>query len=193
MIERMEIIPDRCRACRRCEMACIAAHHDISIKEAMKRRDEFVPRVQVIKAEGLKTSVRCHQCNPAPCCGVCPAGALTQDDEGRINMNEELCIACEMCVKACPYGTISMDTSHTGDSCLPACKAGGHQVAVRCDMCRQWRSRTGKQITACMEVCPFQALAMRMPDGTLLEMPKPEKKAVGKLAATLEPADQATA
>ncbi len=177
MIERMEIIPDRCRACRRCEMACIAAHHDISIKDAMKRRDEFVPRVQVIKAEGLKTSVRCRQCNPAPCCTVCPAGALVQDEEGRISMNEELCIACEMCVKACPYGTISMDTCHKGDNSV---SHDGRQVAVRCDMCRQWRKNTGKQITACMEVCPFQALAMRMPDGTLMEMPKPEKKPVEK-------------
>lgn len=179
MIERMEVIPDRCRACRRCEMACIAAHHDISIKEAMKRRDEFVPRVQVIKAEGLKTSVRCHQCNPAPCCSVCPVGALEQDEEGRINMREELCIACEMCVKACPYGTISLDASRQtpDDSSLPACQNSGHQVAVRCDMCRQWRAANGKTITACMEACPFQALAMRMPDGTLMEMPRPQPKA----------------
>lgn len=185
MTERMEVIPDRCRACRRCEVACIAAHHNMTMKEAMKHRDDFVPRVQVVKAEGLKTTVRCRQCNPAPCCAVCPTSALIQDEEGRINMNEELCIACEMCVKACPYGAISLDRQTClgqpePDAELPVCQAPKRQIAVRCDMCRHWRNENGKKITACMEACPVQALAMRMPDGSLVEMPKPERKKVEK-------------
>ena len=70
MIEHIQVIPDKCRACRRCEVACIAAHHGMTFKEAMKHRDVLVSRVQVVKAEGFKTTVRCHQCNPAPCCNL---------------------------------------------------------------------------------------------------------------------------
>lgn len=182
MVEHIRIKPDKCKACRRCEVACIAAHHNMSFKEAMKHRDTLVSRVQVVKAEGLKTSVRCHQCQPAPCAQICPTHALKQDADGRITMNEEQCIACEMCVAACPYGTISMDRMEFKESAegedLPACVARGREVAVRCDMCHAWRMENGKKITACMEACPVRALYMQMPDGSILEMPKPEKKAV---------------
>ncbi len=53
MIEHIQVVPDKCRACRRCEVACIAAHHGMSFKEAMKHRDVLVSRVQVVKAEAL--------------------------------------------------------------------------------------------------------------------------------------------
>ena len=67
MREKVIMRPDRCKACRRCEVACIAAHHGFDMKEAMKRRSEFGPRVRVIKGENYKTTVRCHECFPAPC------------------------------------------------------------------------------------------------------------------------------
>lgn len=183
MVEHIRIKPDVCIACRRCEVACIAAHHDMTMKEAMKHRDLFVPRVQVVKAEGLKTSVRCHQCDPAPCCNICPTKALQQGEDGRITMHEEQCVACEMCVAACPYGTISLDTlgknlAASDDESLPtAVGRPRREVAVRCDMCHSWRMVNGKKITACMEACPKQALYLVEADGNVVEMPKPEKKA----------------
>ena len=103
MTEHIQVVPDKCRACRRCEVACIAAHHGMSFKEAMKHRDELVSRVQVVKAEGFKTTVRCHQCDHAPCANVCPTGALQQDADGRIIMRVQYCVACKMCIAACPY------------------------------------------------------------------------------------------
>lgn len=184
MIEHIRVVPEKCRACRRCEVACIAAHHNMTFKDAMKHRDTYVPRVQVIKADGLKTTVRCHQCQPAPCCNVCPTAALRQDDEGRITFHEEHCIACEMCIRACPYGTISLDAPNHAceaiEGAVPEPLDSPHpcrEVAVRCDMCYEWRKENGKEVTACMEVCPVQALYMVKPDGSKVEMPKPEKKA----------------
>lgn len=183
MVEHIRIKPDVCIACRRCEVACIAAHHDMPFKEAMKHRDTFVPRVQVVKAEGLKTSVRCHQCDPAPCCNICPTGALQQEDDGRISMNEEQCVSCQMCVAVCPYGTISMDAfcRATGESDAAGEEAqarpvAGREIAVRCDMCHSWRLKNGKKITACMEACPKRALYMVEADGNIVEPPLPEKK-----------------
>lgn len=186
MVEHIRIKPDKCKACRRCEVACIAAHHDMSFKEAMKHRDVLVSRVQVVKAEGIKTSVRCHQCDPAPCCQICPTHALQQDEDGRIHMNEEQCVACKMCVHACPYGTISMDAmckpyinEESGESAevaLPSCAAPHREVAVRCDMCHAWRLENGKRITACMEACPVRALYMVEANGEIVEMSEPAKK-----------------
>ena len=182
MTEHIQVVPDKCRACRRCEVACIAAHHGMSFKEAMKHRDELVSRVQVVKADGFKTTVRCHQCPHAPCVNVCPTGALQQDEKGRIIMRVQYCVACKMCMAACPYGTITMETigmpSVDGEDGETIAQRARREVAVRCDMCRAWRMENGKRITACMEACPAHALSLVLADGTVVEVPKPEKKAV---------------
>lgn len=196
MTEHIQVVPDKCRACRRCEVACIAAHHGMSFKEAMKHRDELVSRVQVVKADGFKTTVRCHQCPHAPCVNVCPTGALQQDEKGRIIMRVQYCVACKMCIAACPYGTITMETigmpSVDGEDGETLAQRARREVAVRCDMCRAWRMDNGKRITACMEACPAHALSLVLADGTVVEMPKPEKKAV-EPAADAPKADAAPA
>lgn len=180
MTEHIQVVPDKCRACRRCEVACIAAHHGMSFKEAMKHRDELVSRVQVVKAEGFKTTVRCHQCDHAPCANVCPTGALQQDADGRIIMRVQYCVACKMCIAACPYGTITLDTigmpSVDGDDGETLAQRARREVAVRCDMCRAWRMENGKRITACMEACPAHALSLVLADGSVVQAPAPEKK-----------------
>ena len=199
MTEHIQVVPDKCRACRRCEVACIAAHHGMSFKEAMKHRDELVSRVQVVKADGFKTTVRCHQCPHAPCVNVCPTGALQQDEQGRIIMRVQYCVACKMCMAACPYGTITMETigmpSVDGEDGETLAQRARREVAVRCDMCRAWRMENGKRITACMEACPAHALSLVLADGTVVEMPKPEKKAVAPAdgEAAAKPAEAAKA
>ena len=192
MTEHIQVVPDKCRACRRCEVACIAAHHGMSFKEAMKHRDELVSRVQVVKAEGFKTTVRCHQCDHAPCANVCPTGALQQDADGRIIMRVQYCVACKMCIAACPYGTITLDTigmpSVDGDDGETLAQRARREVAVRCDMCRAWRMENGKRITACMEACPAHALSLVLADGSVVEAPAPEKPA----APVAEPGPRAS-
>lgn len=177
MTEHIKITPDKCRACRMCEAACIAAHYNMPIKEALKQKDTLASRVHVIKMDGLKTSVRCHQCEDAPCCNICPTGALTQHEDGRIKMEDSLCVACEMCIKACPYGAITMGTVAVVDQDQPD---RNKTVAVRCDMCQTWRMENGKKITACMEACPVRALYMVEADGSIVEPPAPVKKPVKK-------------
>ncbi|MDY0259535.1 MAG: 4Fe-4S dicluster domain-containing protein [Desulfovibrio sp.] len=193
MTEHIQVVPDKCRACRRCEVACIAAHHGMSFKEAMKHRDELVSRVQVVKADGFKTTVRCHQCPHAPCVNVCPTGALQQDEKGRIIMRVQYCVACKMCMAACPYGTITMETigmpSVDGEDGETLAQRARREVAVRCDMCRAWRMENGKRITACMEACPAHALSLVLADGTVVEVPKPEKKAVESASGSEAGAD----
>ncbi|MBD5553530.1 MAG: 4Fe-4S dicluster domain-containing protein [Desulfovibrio sp.] len=169
MNKRVITLPGKCRACHRCEVACIAAHNDISFKDAMKQRDKFPSAVTVIKTESIKTSVRCHQCEDAPCCAICPAGALQQRESGEIETHEELCIGCEMCVRACPYGAIKA----VARTVTQSEKMIDRKKPCRCDLCRE----QGKDITACMEACPVQALALEREDGSLLLVPAPERKA----------------
>lgn len=192
MTEHIQVVPDKCRACRRCEVACIAAHHGMSFKEAMKHRDELVSRVQVVKTDGFKTTVRCHQCDHAPCANVCPTGALQQDPDGRIIMRVQYCVACKMCIAACPYGTITLDTigmpTVDGEEGETLAQRARREVAVRCDMCRAWRMQNGKRITACMEACPAHALSLVLADGSVVEAPAPEKKPAAVEGATEKPA-----
>lgn len=184
MGEHIRIKPDNCKACKRCEIACIAAHNNLSFKEAMKVRDAYAPRVHVVKTETVKSTVRCHQCKSAPCAKICPVGALKQDEDGKITMNEEQCVSCRMCISACPYGAITMDvmsiTSENDNNDVPVCIYPKREVAVRCDMCSAWRIENGKKITACMEACPGRALYIVQEDGNIVEMPAPEKPAKAK-------------
>jgi len=183
----IEAIPNKCRACRRCEIACIAAHHGLSFKDAMKRRDELVSRVRVIKEEAFKTTVRCHQCNPAPCAAVCPMTALQQDTDGEIVMRVQFCAGCKMCIHVCPYGAIDMETlGMPGADEETMAQRARRDVAVRCDMCKGWRMSEGKKLTACVEACPARAISMVGSDGSVLMAPPPPPKAKGEKAEQAE-------
>ena len=39
----IESVPEKCKACRRCEIACIAAHHGLTFKEALKSATNSSP------------------------------------------------------------------------------------------------------------------------------------------------------
>ena len=111
----IESVPEKCKACRRCEIACIAAHHGLTFKEALKKRDELVARVHVVKSGSVKSPISCRQCENAPCARICPTGALQQDD-GIVTMNAQICSGCQLCIMACPYGAISLESiRHVGN------------------------------------------------------------------------------
>ena len=57
-------------------------------------------------------------------------------------------------------------------------------IQVVPDKCRAWREENGKKLTACMEACPVRALSMVEPDGTVVEVPQPEKKTVAEAKAS---------
>lgn len=155
----VESVPDKCRACRKCEVACIAAHHGMSFKEALKKRNELVSRVHVIKQGSLKVPVSCHQCANAPCVRVCPTGALRSDD-GLVHMQVQHCIGCKMCILACPYGAISLETMGLPEEGETMAQRTLRTVAVRCDLCVEWRKREGKSMPACVEACPAKARSL---------------------------------
>ncbi|MGJ3523831.1 4Fe-4S dicluster domain-containing protein [Nitratidesulfovibrio sp. D1] len=153
---------DKCKACKKCELACIASHNNMTIKEAVKKRNLFQPRVHVIKTDSVKMPVQCRQCADAPCARVCPTDALVQED-GVVVMRQQYCAACQLCVMACPYGAIELSfiglpEEGAADAAQPV--QPRREVAVRCDVCADWRAREGKEQGACVEACPVKALHM---------------------------------
>lgn len=116
-MERILVVDhEKCTGCRLCEMVCSVKHTGMS--------NPSRSRIHVIKwpMEGFELPMLCQQCEEAPCIAVCPKDALSRDPAlGRVTLNYDLCIGCKMCVIACPFGGMGIDTV-------------ARQV-IKCDLC----------------------------------------------------------
>jgi Fe-S-cluster-containing hydrogenase component 2 len=107
---------EKCTGCRLCEMVCSVTHTGVN--------NSTRSRIHVIKwpMEGFDLPMLCQQCEEAPCIAVCPKDALFMDPIlGRVMLNYDLCIGCKMCVTACPFGGMGIDTVV--------------QQVIKCDLC----------------------------------------------------------
>ena len=104
MAKMLMINADKCTGCHNCELACSMFH-----------QGDFSPgtsRVHVFtwEVEGFSVPMMCQHCRDAPCVSVCTPVALTRDpDTGWVNLDEDKCIGCKMCVQACPFGDAIWD------------------------------------------------------------------------------------
>lgn len=145
--------PELCIGCLQCELAC-AVEHSKSQDEALAFLEVPVPRKRVHVAPGpVPTTAfpnRCRHCDPAPCQRVCPAGAITRDEEHDVVVIDAArCIGCAMCAVVCPFDVITFHPLAEGPSPDTA-------VAVKCDGCLA-RVRRGEE-PACAESCKVGAL-----------------------------------
>ncbi len=143
--------PERCVGCLQCRLACAVEHSRTknlvtAIAEGVRPR----PRLRIYPGRlHLAFPNKCRHCDPAPCQGVCIAGAISRSPaRGTVDIDPDRCINCAMCAMACPFGVLTYAP-------LFACpeKRG---VALKCDQCPN-REVVGRT-PACVEACKVGAL-----------------------------------
>jgi tetrathionate reductase subunit B len=90
----MVIKTDLCIGCQTCSVAC-------------KMENLTLPgcsRTTVKELVDVKWEIGiCMQCENPPCVPSCPVKATWRNDLGIIVVDQEKCIGCGKCMKACPY------------------------------------------------------------------------------------------
>jgi carbon-monoxide dehydrogenase iron sulfur subunit len=138
--------PERCVACRTCEIACAVTRSSLSkeLPGAMREEISPLPRVRVEPAGPERGfPVQCRHCEDAPCLDACPAGALHRHEGGLVLLRDERCIGCWVCVMVCPFGA-PRPFRHV-------------RKMLKCDQCH------GMEAVACVESCPTEALRLLDP------------------------------
>lgn len=91
--------PELCSSCRTCELVCSLVH------EGVASRTQARLKVTADPIKGVFTIETCKQCLAPDCLYACPVdGALAIDKKtGARIIDEDKCIACGACARACPY------------------------------------------------------------------------------------------
>jgi anaerobic carbon-monoxide dehydrogenase iron sulfur subunit len=131
--KKLTVTPDRCTACRTCELACAFRHSAAAVQPQATRIT-----AHVIVPDKDNVPLMCLQCDDAACVKACPVEALVRNlDTGAIEVLEQRCVGCQQCVAACPFGQMRFDSSST--------------KAFKCDLC-------GGDNPSCAAFCPTRAL-----------------------------------
>ncbi|MBU7010451.1 MAG: 4Fe-4S dicluster domain-containing protein [Theionarchaea archaeon] len=91
---RLHVNQAQCMGCRICEIVCGISGNTFNPARAKVRIVEKLykhPQVFV-----------CRQCDVPACAEACPTGALYKTDT-MVEIDEEKCTSCFLCVDACPY------------------------------------------------------------------------------------------
>jgi hydrogenase-4 component A len=123
------------------------------------------------KTADISSPSLCRHCEDAYCARVCPVNAITQDAKnGRVVIDEKICVGCKMCALACPFGAITPGGTSTAGvagvrSITPtysqalnpvlAWDVGVRTVAVKCDLCTFL-----PEGPACVRSCPTNGLVL---------------------------------
>ncbi|MFV0435990.1 MAG: 4Fe-4S dicluster domain-containing protein [Desulfopila sp.] len=133
----------RCVACHGCEVHCkvnkglpvgpfLCTIHTTPLK-----RIGGVPKVEI-------TFAICRHCEEPLCLPVCPTDAMVQRADGIVYIDQEKCIGCLACQKACPW---EVPVYNPADG-----------KAVKCDLCMD-RLDAGQK-PACVAKCATHALKL---------------------------------
>ena len=141
----MLINTDRCVGCDDCVRACASTHDN---NPRFVRHGPSHGNIQVTNA--------CMHCVDPVCLIGCPTGAIARNPaDGRVMIDDRICIGCGTCANSCPYNNIQLveirDQSGAfivdSDSKQPIVKA------TKCDLC--YGQHGGP---ACERACPHDAL-----------------------------------
>jgi formate dehydrogenase iron-sulfur subunit len=101
--------------------------------------------------------MQCYHCENAPCVSVCPTDSLIKTDEEFVDVREDLCVGCQYCLSACPFGAPQFPGED--DGAAQVFGTGGKMD--KCTMCEE-RQDVGKG-PACAEECSTDAILVGQP------------------------------
>lgn len=138
----------KCIACRTCELACAVEHSTTKdlflamLERPRPRKRAFVHFIE----RGVSHSMACQHCEDAPCIEACMSSCISKDRlTGKVDIDRSRCVACWMCIMACPFGVISRESSDK-------------KKCVKCDLCPDRPS------PACVDACPTRTLSYETRD-----------------------------
>jgi len=131
---------ERCVGCHGCEMAC-KNEYQIDVKPRW-RRVYLLEEKEYSAPERNHMSIACNHCANPACQKVCPVDAYSKREDGIVMQDQEKCIGCKSCIKACPYNA-------------PQFNVNLNKVE-KCELCYE-RLAAGKK-PACVDNCVVGAL-----------------------------------
>lgn len=132
-----------CAGCNACEIVCSLVHDGV-VGPNYNR---------VFMEKGTQSMITvihsCQQCSDHPCYEACARKdqAMCLDETGIIYINEEFCIGCKRCIKACVFDPPRINYVKSSDKAL--------RKAKKCDLCRK---RT--EGPACIQYCQVSCLSL---------------------------------
>ncbi len=143
----------RCLGCGSCEVAC-------DLEQGLPGGPRTIRVVEVGPVgdgDDLALSFQpasCCHCDRPACVHACPTGAMQQRADGIVFADLELCIGCQTCAVACPFG-------------VPQLNPALGKIA-KCDGCR---ARVDQGLwPACTLKCPTGALMFGTPTRVVNEI-----------------------
>ena len=134
---------EKCTGCRNCEIACSVYH--------LQACNPAKSAVRIVKwaVKGLNVPVVCQQCEVPACANICPVQAISRDaDTDAMIVDYDLCVGCQMCIVACPFGAVTLDSDQ--------------RQVIKCDLCggvEPWCVRFCEPGALTYELSPAVSLA----------------------------------
>lgn len=150
-MKRLFIHLERCVGCKRCELACMAAHSEtFDLLFSSLEAPQPKTRIFVESINEKPVPLVCRHCEEPACVDACMAGCMQKDAEnGTVNNMgyPQKCVGCWMCIMACPYSVINS----TRDNTMKKSKEEFEQ-ALKCDLCPELEA------PACVDACPNEVI-----------------------------------
>jgi carbon-monoxide dehydrogenase iron sulfur subunit len=134
----IKVVSEKCCGCRICEMVCSEKHWGVyAPRRGLLRVDiNRLPKIGAPLSE-IDSPIVCRQCDPSPCANACPENAIEKSTTmDAWVVDEEKCTGCGICINACPFGMIYLESQEG--------------IARKCNLCDGNPS--------CVAYCPTGAL-----------------------------------
>lgn len=146
---------DECIGCKVCVAACKDVHNlpvGYKLRKVVTGEaggwsiDAASGELQPCNVFSYSVSYSCMHCAQPACLAACPKGAISKDPEtGIVSIDQELCIGCGTCAKACPW-----------DAPVVVPRIDGKRVSRKCDLCAGLLAE-GEE-PACVAACLMRCL-----------------------------------